>query len=413
MLDDGASSGITEILALFGCPWFLFSSSGEIKDIKSDSFGPGKAIPRNPAEGLYETLEALAPGTMEVIRSAVSHGADPGVDRPVRLPDGHFCVLSIRRVSKDLFLALFRSSTEVDFLDTVSKAGQWMDSRGSMALFLVDDAARISSWNGAARSMFHWNVNEAVQRGMDQLFAEEDAGLASEGVRIARERGWFEQDALLRRRDGSTFSGRVAIARQRGFEHFIVAVSDLGWAKLVENRLKDMATRDHLTGAFNRRHFADIVAREILRLRRYGGELSLIMIDADHFKKINDTYGHEAGDRVLQLMVDVFNDSARQVDVVTRLGGEEFAILLPCTTISGAHTMAERVRHRVEQLRVEHNGQDIRFTVSIGVASITSADQDMDYLLRLADQALYAAKRGGRNRVEICQPGPDDPVIAA
>ncbi len=175
-------------------------------------------------------------------------------------------------------------------------------------------------------------------------------------------------------------------------------------------RLKEMAIRDELTGLHNRRHFMEQAKGEFQRHRRYRNPLSMLMMDADHFKTINDTYGHSVGDLALAALADIGRRQLREVDIFARIGGEEFAILLPETDIQEAAVVAERIRSAVEQscLRVEKPDHDIeasqglRFTISIGAAQTNDTIPDIDTLLKLADRALYAAKEGGRNRVEVC-----------
>jgi len=166
-----------------------------------------------------------------------------------------------------------------------------------------------------------------------------------------------------------------------------------------ELRLQALATTDPLTGAFNRHRFEEQAAIELARVRRYGKPLSLIMLDGDHFRQINDDYGHDAGDAVLQAIVDACRGALRQSDIVGRMDGEAFAILLPETTMDGAWETAERVRARVAAHRVPHGDEMVSFTVSLGVATSDGNDWHLGRLMASADRALHAAKAAGRNRV--------------
>ena len=139
---------------------------------------------------------------------------------------------------------------------------------------------------------------------------------------------------------------------------------------------------------------------ELKRAKRYGHALSLFMIDIDFFKKINDRYGHKIGDGVIMKLTTICQEALRSVDILGRLGGEEFAVLLPETARPEAVEIAERLRMSVETEKVSlDEGLPIRFTVSIGVASFVSGDENIDELLSSADQALYEAKNSGRNKV--------------
>lgn len=167
----------------------------------------------------------------------------------------------------------------------------------------------------------------------------------------------------------------------------------------VRHQLESLATTDPLTGINNRRAFLDIAGREIARARRFGTPLSLIMVDADHFKRVNDTYGHAVGDRVLKALANACKSQLRDVDVVARIGGEEFAILLPETALAGAANVGEKMRETCENTIVLIAGGRVRFTVSLGISALDHGIGDIETLLKRADEALYRAKQAGRNRV--------------
>lgn len=166
--------------------------------------------------------------------------------------------------------------------------------------------------------------------------------------------------------------------------------------------LKRLANSDALTDLASRRHFMEALAREVERADRYGRALSLVLLDLDHFKRVNDTWGHATGDEVLKDAAFAVRAVCRDIDVPARLGGEELVILLPETDTEGARVVAERLRARLREAEhVSPDGKTFRVTASIGVASFGS-DADTDKaLLRRADEALYAAKRAGRNRVRL------------
>jgi diguanylate cyclase (GGDEF)-like protein len=165
-------------------------------------------------------------------------------------------------------------------------------------------------------------------------------------------------------------------------------------------QLTMLATLDALTGLFNRRSFMERGAEAISRCRKENGALGLLMIDADDFKRINDTHHHAGGDAVLRALAQVFRQEMRGGDCVGRLGGEEFAILLPKTGLTAAHQTAERLRGAVAEMRVESEGRSIRVSVSIGIAALARDDASLEMLMARADRALYRAKANGRNRVE-------------
>ncbi len=160
-----------------------------------------------------------------------------------------------------------------------------------------------------------------------------------------------------------------------------------------------MTTVDGLTQVFNRRYFEDAIERELSRSRRYTRPLSLVLLDIDHFKKINDTYGHLAGDAVLKELALTVRARTRREDVFARYGGEEFALLLPEVDQKGAMLLAEKARKLVEKHRFQFDGAHIVVTMSAGVATMVKKTENPNELIRRADEKLYEAKTGGRNRV--------------
>lgn len=163
--------------------------------------------------------------------------------------------------------------------------------------------------------------------------------------------------------------------------------------------LHEIATTDFLTGIANRRQFLARTEMEIERSRRYGHSLSLLMIDIDHFKSINDSFGHPTGDRAIIAIGRHCATTCRRSDLAARLGGEEFAILLPSTGMAEARIVAERLRTGAQELQVQHEGQPVALKLSIGIACLEAGDTGPDTLLARADQALYAAKNAGRDCV--------------
>lgn len=176
--------------------------------------------------------------------------------------------------------------------------------------------------------------------------------------------------------------------------------TDVTERKLMEEELTRQAHVDYLTGVFNRRHFMERAEQELQRSKRYGNALSLFMLDIDHFKQINDRYGHKVGDLVLTTLAQWCHTALRDVDILGRMGGEEFAVLLPQTERQTAIDVAERLREQVERSSVAlEDGLPVRLQVSIGVSSMACGEDNIDVLLHRADTALYAAKNTGRNRV--------------
>ncbi|MEF2231861.1 MAG: sensor domain-containing diguanylate cyclase [Pseudodesulfovibrio sp.] len=191
-------------------------------------------------------------------------------------------------------------------------------------------------------------------------------------------------------------------------ETFRSAVNHLGLAlrnALAFKEVKLRADRDGLTRIYNRHSFEERLVYEIKRRRRYNHDLSLLMVDLDHFKQVNDTYGHKAGDMVLRKMGEILTETFRTTDLAARYGGEEFVVLLPHTSERHAWNLAERVREAIETCTFSSEGQEFTVTASIGVASVEAGalTRDDDLIVK-ADKALYEAKHNGRNMVVISKP---------
>lgn len=177
-------------------------------------------------------------------------------------------------------------------------------------------------------------------------------------------------------------------------------------------QLQEQAIRDPLTGVFNRRYFAEALDKETARAVREGSPFSLIVLDVDFFKKVNDTYGHKCGDLVLQSLATFLKENTRRSDIVCRFGGEEFVILMPDAAVEDAHERAELFRKQFEAHIVEYEGKQVKSTFSAGVASFPIHSNSGETLLSMADVALYQSKTGGRNRVTVFSPEMEEPALS-
>jgi diguanylate cyclase len=196
---------------------------------------------------------------------------------------------------------------------------------------------------------------------------------------------------------------RIAFTQEELRHKVVLATEELRQQKEAAERA---ARVDALTGVANRRAFDEIAEHEVQRALRYGMPMSLIMIDLDHFKAINDSYGHQTGDAVLVSFVRTITQVVREVDVVGRWGGEEFLVLLPGTAAAEAMRAAERMRAALAECHLHLQGRRIHFTASFGVAEFNPAELSLYSLLDRLDGALYRAKAAGRDRVELASPDP-------
>ncbi|MCK9379821.1 MAG: diguanylate cyclase [Sulfuritalea sp.] len=230
------------------------------------------------------------------------------------------------------------------------------------------------------------DLNERVNRGESGTLEFEIVGLKG-GHR------WLDTHAVPMRDVDGQITGLLGVTR------------DITARKKAEQALEQLAQTDFLTNLVNRRHFMTLAEQELSRTLRYGGALSVLMMDIDHFKKINDTYGHKTGDVVLRRFAELSRQSLRDIDVIGRVGGEEFAVVLPQTDGEHALEVADRLRKSTGDAEVVlDQGLPLHFTVSIGVATLGGTSSNIDTLLSQADKALYKAKRSGRNRVCAYEP---------
>jgi diguanylate cyclase (GGDEF)-like protein len=209
-------------------------------------------------------------------------------------------------------------------------------------------------------------------------------------------RRWYQcRDQAITWIDGRTVRMEIAtdITTLKNSEQKLLA------AKM---QAEERASQDELTGLYNRRAFFEQGKQLFKQARRYQQHVSVMMIDIDHFKNINDNYGHAVGDSVLKAFAELLQNTVREADVLARIGGEEFAVILPQTGIEEASNLAERIRQRIETEVIHHDTRQIKITASFGIAACMAEGDDLDRMLTKADDALYIAKKKGRNQVKIC-----------
>ncbi|PTU31464.1 sensor domain-containing diguanylate cyclase [Stenotrophobium rhamnosiphilum] len=273
-------------------------------------------------------------------------------------------------------------------------------------IYMMDADGYILSWNKGAATITGYADREVL--GMPQSKAmgemEDPSGVLQRAMHFARLNGYCREVQTRYSRNGRRYFAQITLDVVRNAEGeitgFIEVFSDITEQKEREDSLYQRATRDALTGVFSRGHFVEMANMEIDRARRFGEPLSVAMIDIDHFKAVNDTYGHAAGDKVIIALAQAVAGFIRKIDFIGRIGGEEFALLLPRANKEPALEVAQRLRLILAEKSVDIGDATINFTVSIGVAALRPTTRDLPDLMRNADAALYKAKREGRNRAE-------------
>ena len=280
----------------------------------------------------------------------------------------------------------------------------------SEAIFLLDNQG-LTDCNQAALKMFGFQskqqfctVTPAELSAPSQPCGNESTWLLKQKVAIAQQQGSLRFDWLCKRLDTSdVFPAEVllSLVKYDGQTQLLASVWDMSERMAMMQEIEQQAKTDYLTGLFNRRAFIAFAERELEHARRYQKPLAILAIDIDFFKKINDSYGHSVGDLTLQKFAVVCHEVLRESDLLGRIGGEEFAILLPETDAVQAQETSERLRKCLSEcsVRLPDTEMSVQFTVSIGITLFTGGTSDIDALLNRADTALYQAKHNGRNQV--------------
>jgi len=267
---------------------------------------------------------------------------------------------------------------------------------------LVDRHHTVLRINRAMGDRLNLHPRDAVGRSCYELCHGTDAPVPVCPLRQSLIDGQEHSAEVVETKLGGTFFVSVTPfqAENQQAQMFVHVARDITDHKIFEEQLRKLAITDSLTNVWNHRQFMHLAGRELDRVRRYGGRLAIVMIDLDHFKTINDTYGHDAGDQALKTVAETAKSALRKVDIFARYGGDEFVVGLPETGLEEALHVAERLRRNVAETPMTADGRTFHISLSIGV-TVTGPDAaDLTTLVKQADTALYKAKNNGRNRVE-------------
>lgn len=292
-----------------------------------------------------------------------------------------------------------------------------------VGVVVLDRDYRVQVWNSFMENHSGKSAHQVAQRSMLELFPEIDRTWFTQKMDTAIMLGtrvftiWEQRPYLVRFNNYQPITGLVDHMYQNvtilplrtvntSTEHvclIIYDVTNVAVNKLqleaANAQLQELALHDGLTGLLNRRHWESCLEREFARHNRYSNPASLVLFDIDHFKKLNDTYGHQAGDEVIRQVARITREMVRDTDYAGRYGGEEFVVLLADTPLQGASQFAERLRMALEQLQISHEQLSLQCSVSVGVACIRTDMANHQALIEAADKALYQAKSAGRNQV--------------
>lgn len=393
---------------------------------------------------LFEALQDVAPDLRTMVAAfALPHGM---VCDAVRIPldartgaagrsEVQTLSLSLLKLDDTRLMAVLTDITAAVKRERLLEQNQaWfnaiMTGITDYALIGLDAHGCVTDWNASIGRVTGFQREQVLHQPCSMFDLEGASARESmiERLHEADRDGWSLDDGWRRRADGTRFWASAIIAPLRAREHAgdwhaSGAAGDHGYSLIIRDitdkrdagrSLRHALLRDHLTGVANRRAFFDAAEREVARCRRTSQSLSLILLDADRFKSINDRFGHAAGDAVLRSLANDLTGTFGDTDLVARLGGEEFVVLLPRARLPDAAAWADRLREQVASQTVVFEEQRIGYTVSCGVAALGDDVADLNALIRQADRALYAAKAAGRDRVE-CRPdnASSQPVPAA
>ncbi len=270
-------------------------------------------------------------------------------------------------------------------------------------IFDISSAPSLLYANQSTYYLFELDHEEANLSGIDlhSLWGDDDSH--TQFTDSFSESGVTNFEVLMKTQKGKVFWGMLSSTAMdfQSSPALFISVLDITDRKLIQEELERLATTDTLTGLLNRRSIFETANKEIRRAIRYQNPFTIIMLDIDYFKRVNDTYGHATGDKVIQLFAEVCLSCLREEDALGRVGGEEFVAVLVSSTIEGGRVVAERMREAWEAMVVDVPGGVDKFTVSIGVSEIITPNETFDEVLERADKALYVSKSEGRNRVTI------------
>ncbi|MCZ2499101.1 diguanylate cyclase [Xylophilus sp. Kf1] len=389
---------------------------------------------------LFTALEPVVPALRHLVQDfGASHGM---VCEAIRVPLGSFLnaksqpsmlSLTVLKLDEERLMAVLTDITQQVAQERLLRQNEaWLNAImmgvTDYALARLDSDGRVDEWNASIGRITGFSRDDTVGQSMAIFYPEGSTTpeRVQDRLREADQSGWSLDEGWQRKADGGRFWGSAMIVPLRappigppepdGFlaacpmpahparKSYSLVIRDITDKRDASETQRRVISCDHLTGIANRRTFFEAGELEFTRGARHARKLSLLMLDLDHFKTINDLHGHAAGDAVLKHFANLMTACFREVDVVARIGGEEFAVLMPSTDEVQALQGAERLRLSVESQRVDTGDAVVRYTVSAGIATVDSDAADLQSLMKRADDALYSAKAAGRNQTALWKP---------
>lgn len=409
---------------LYACPVGLVEcdATGEIGMINPHAMQHLMPLARRRGvTNLFAALEEHAPELRSIV----------GAFAPAtgRICDGHRILVDLGSGRQDaiakvlactlvklgadrLIATLSDISEQVAQEQRLRQADTWfatlLDDVNHFATLAISAEGKITAANPCFTRQTGHDCADVMGRDLASVLGAKEASASELGLEeqllVAERDGWHLHESWQHRTDGSRYwCQRLVVARHKDDEGactgFCVVLRDVPRGEAIVEDLRRLLTCDHLTGAANRRHFNQTMQQEHKRWLDGRHPLTLVLLDLDHFKSINDTYGHPMGDALLRRLVEVCTAHLPARATLARLGGEEFGVLLPRCDQDQAIALAETLRETIAALEVSTIKGAVRATASFGVASLDETDGSTQAMIALADERLYAAKRAGRNRV--------------
>jgi diguanylate cyclase (GGDEF)-like protein/PAS domain S-box-containing protein len=406
---------------LYACPVGLveISSDGTITMINPIAMQLLLRLDSTPSMNIFTTMATYGPELRNLVESyspaqgTVCEGHRILVRSNQAKEPGKevFSCTVIKLGAQRYMVSLSDISRLVRQEDKLKEAGSWfaslLDCANDFGVASLDGSGHIASASPSILKQTGFKKEDLIGQSLD-FFAlatlPEGALSAPEQLARAAREGWHLHEDWQRHKDGSKVWYQRLVAVRHEAAHtdevsgYTVVLREGQQRSIDVHHLKQMLTRDHLTGTYNRMHFFEVAERECARKKRYAQPLSLVIADIDLFKQVNDAHGHAAGDQVLKHFSQRCMSLLRPSDTMARIGGEEFAILLPATNMDGAKLLAERLRVITAEVHMDVNSKSLQITGSFGCAEL-SEDCNLAAMMADADAALYEAKQAGRNRV--------------